>query len=615
MLQQLRSKSLIIWALVFVFFVVGFLLADTSGLLGLGGGPITPGTTVAEVNGTEINWLAWQNRANQLAQQQEQQAGKSLSLDERQQIENQAFEQMVGEILLQQEYERRGIRVSDQEVVLAAQQSPPPDLMQSPELQTDGRFDIEKYRRLLGSPAARQQGLLLQLEAYYRSELPKAKLFDQLAGDVFVSDAKLWRTYKDQYDSAAVSYVAFDAASVGDSSVQVPESELRAFYEQNKESMERPGRAVLSILTIPRAVTAEDSAATVQRAAGLRSEILGGSSFEDVARRESADTLSAVQGGDLGVNPIDRFVPSFGNAARALRVGEISQPVKTEYGVHLIRKDSQKGDTLGLHHILLRYHQSDSNAVRTDRKADSLSRIAAAAEDPARLDSAAKVLGLGIEKVVAFEGEPVMSSAGRIIPSVSAWAFMGARPREISDLYDSDDVYVIARLDSLYPGGIPSFEDSRADIRQVLIGRKKAESLVPRADSLAAAAATSTLEAAAQAMGLQVAKTELFTRPQFVSGLGRFTAAIGAAFTLPVGEVSNPIVTDQGTFVLRVDRRIEADSATWAAQKDVQRREAIQAIQQLRVRTFLSELRKTADIDDRRKQLNAAARAQEAITP
>lgn len=615
MLQQLRSKSLIIWALVFVFFVVGFLLADTSGLLGLGGGPITPGTTVAEVNGTDINWLAWQNRANQLAQQQEQQAGKSLSLDERQQIENQAFEQMVGEILLQQEYERRGIRVSDQEVVLAAQQSPPPDLMQSPELQTDGRFDIEKYRRLLGSPAARQQGLLLQLEAYYRSELPKAKLFDQLAGDVFVSDAKLWRTYKDQYDSAAVSYVAFDAASVGDSSVQVPESELRAFYEQNKESMERPGRAVLSILTIPRAVTAEDSAATVQRAAGLRSEIVGGSSFEDVARRESADTLSAVQGGDLGVNPIDRFVPSFGNAARALRVGEISQPVKTEYGVHLIRKDSQKGDTLGLHHILLRYHQSDSNAVRTDRKADSLSRIAAAAEDPARLDSAAKVLGLGIEKVVAFEGEPVMSSAGRIIPSVSAWAFMGARPREISDLYDSDDVYVIARLDSLYPGGIPSFEDSRADIRQVLIGRKKAESLVPRADSLAAAAATSTLEAAAQAMGLQVAKTELFTRPQFVSGLGRFTAAIGAAFTLPVGEVSNPIVTDQGTFVLRVDRRIEADSATWAAQKDVQRREAIQAIQQLRVRTFLSELRKTADIDDRRKQLNAAARAQEAITP
>jgi len=613
-LQQLRSKSLVIWAIVFVFFVVGFLLADTSGLLGLGSAPITPGTTVAEVNGTDIQWLAWQNRSNQLAQQQEVQSGRSLTLDERQQIEDQAFEQMVGEILLQQEYEKRGIRVSDQEVVQAAQQTPPPDLMQSPELQTEGQFDIEKYRRLLRSPAARQQGLLLQLEAYYRSEIPKAKLFDQLAGDVFVSDTKLWRSYKDQYDSAAVSYVAFPSSDVPDSAVQVPDAELRRFYDQNKTSMERPGRAVLTILTIPRTVSAADSAAVVERAVALRNEIVGGARFEDVARRESVDSLSAVQGGDLGKNTADRYIKTFSDAARALRVGEISEPVRTEFGVHIIRKDSQQGDTLGLHHILLRYHQSDSNAVRTDRRADSLSRIAAAAESPTRIDSAAKVLNLTPERVTAFEGEPLTSSTGRVIPSVSAWAFTGSRVGEISDLYDSEDVYVIARLDSLYEGGIPSFEDAKQDIRQVLIGRKKAESLVPKATTLASAAATSSLEQAAAAQGLEVGKTELFTRPQFVAGLGRFNAAVGAAFTLPVGSISQPIVTDQGAFVLRVDRRIEADSAVWAAQKDTQRTQAIQAIQQLRVRTFLSELRKSAKVDDRRKELNAAARAQAATS-
>ena len=614
MLQQLRSKSLVIWALVFVFFVVGFLLADTSGLLGLGSAPITPGTTVAKVNGAEIQWLAWQNRANQLAQQQEGQSGRGLTLDERQQIENQAFEQMVGEILLQQEYNRRGIRVSDQEVVQAAQQSPPPDLLQSTELQTDGRFDIEKYRRLLRSPAARQQGLLLQLEGYYRSEIPKAKLFDQLAGDVFVSDAKLWRTYQDQYDSSAVSFVAFASTTVPDSAVQVPDAALRRFYDQNKESMTRPGRAVLTILTIPRAITAADSIATVDRAIALRNEIVGGAKFEDVARRESADSLSAAQGGDLGVSPVERYAKSFGDAAKALAVGVISEPVRTEFGVHLIRKDSQRGDTLGLHHILLRYQQSDSNAVRTDRRADSLSRIAAAAEDPARLDSAAKVLKLTSERVTAFEGEPLTAANGRVIPSVSAWAFTGARVGEISDLYDSEDVYAIARLDSLIAGGIPSFEDARQDIRQVLIGRQKAESLVPKATELATAAASSTLESAASAQGLTATKTELFTRPQFVAGLGRFNAAIGAAFTLPVGSVSKPVVTDQGAYVIRVDRRVEADSTTWLAQKDTQRREAIQAIQQLRVRTFLSELRKSAQIDDRRKQLNAAARAQAATS-
>jgi hypothetical protein len=103
-LQQLRSKSLVIWAIVFVFFVVGFLMADTSGLLGLGGTQITNSTAVAKVNGTEIPWLTWQNLTNQLAQNEEQTSGRGLSLDERQRIENQAFEQLVGCILLDQEF-------------------------------------------------------------------------------------------------------------------------------------------------------------------------------------------------------------------------------------------------------------------------------------------------------------------------------------------------------------------------------------------------------------------------------------------------------------------------------------------------------------------------------
>jgi hypothetical protein len=386
-LQQLRSKSLVIWAVVFVFFVVGFLLADTSGLLGLGSAAITPGTTVAEVNGTDIQWLAWQNRANQLAQQQEVQSGRGLSLDERQQIEDQAFEQMVGEILLQQEYRKRGIRVSDQEVVQAAQQTPPPDLLQNPELQTEGQFDIEKYRRLLRSPAARQQGLLLQLEAYYRSEIPKAKLFDQLAGDVFVSDAKLWRTYKDQYDSAAVSYVAFPSSDVPDSAVQVPEAEMRRFYDLNKTSMARPGRAVLTILTIPRTVSAADSTAVVDRAVALRNEITGGARFEDVSRRESVDSVTAAQGGDLGKNPADRFPKSFSDAAKALGWG--FQPVRTEFGVHIIR-----GFCREIHWVFTTSCFDTIRVIRTRCGPTAVPTLSLGftAEAP-RIDSAAKVLG------------------------------------------------------------------------------------------------------------------------------------------------------------------------------------------------------------------------------
>jgi peptidyl-prolyl cis-trans isomerase D len=611
-LQQLRSRSGWIWAIVFLFFVVGFLLADTSGLLGLGSAPITNNTVVAKVNGQDIPWLTWQNLANQLQQQQEQSGGRGLNLDERQRVEDQAFEQLVSNILLAQEYDRRGIRVSDAEIRQAAEQSPPPEMMQNPELQTDGQFDVAKYRRLLGSAAARQQGLLISLENYYRTEIPRAKLFDQLAGDVFVSDAKLWANYRDQNDSVKVSYVTFDANAVPDSAVSVPDAELRSYYEKNKATLERPGRAILSTVSVARTVGASDTAATLAKALAIRAELAGGANFEDVAKRESADTVSGANGGDLGTATASTYVAQFGDAAKALRVGELSQPVLTQFGYHLIRKDGVKGDSLTLHHILVRIQQSDSNAVRTDRRADSLSAIAASATDtPTRLDSAAKVLGLPIERVVVFEDEPAMSPQGRPLPSVSAWAFTGSQIGEISDLYDADDVYVVARLDSMVAGGIPKFEDVRDDIRRILIGRKKAESLISRANAVFAdAKGPAGLEGAAKAKDVAVATSEMFTRPQFVPGLGRLNEAIGAAFTLPVGTVSSPIVTDQGTFLLRVDRRVAADSTAWVAQKENQRRDATSAIQQLRVRTFLSEIRKSAKVDDRRKQLNASARAQ-----
>lgn len=610
MLHQMRSSAKWIWLFIVICFVGVFLFAETSGLLGIGPSQITTSTAVAEVNGVDVPYVTWANVSNQLAQQEERSTGRSLTLDERRRVEDQAFEQLVSNILLEQEYKRRGITVSDQEIIEASQQSPPPELMQSPDFQTDGRFDIAKYRRFIGSAAARSQGVLVQLENYYRQEIPRAKLFDQLAGDVFVSDAKLWSVYKDLNDSAQVSFVKFDASTVPDSAVTVPESELRSYYDSNKESLERPGRAVVTVITVPRTISAADTAATRERAIALRNEIEGGAKFEDVARRESADTISGNDGGSLGTGGRGRFVKEFEDAAYGLPVGQVSQPVLTQFGYHLIKVDQRKGDTLTMRHILLRIQQSDSSATRSDRLADSLSRMAAAQDSPAQFDSAAKALNLPTSTAVAIEGEPLIGNDGRAIPSVSAWAFGGAKVGESSELFDSEDGYFVARLDSLTEGGVPSFENAKDEIRRRLISRYKAQSLVPKAEALAKSAASSTLESAAAAAGLSTTKTDMFTRPQFVQGMGRFNAAIGAAFSLPVGQVSAPIVTDDGVFVIRVERRVEADKAAWEAQKETQRREAVSSIQQLRVRTFLSELRKQAKVEDHRKELNALARQQ-----
>jgi len=604
-MQSMRSAAKYIWIFIVVVFIGVFLFTETSGLLDRG--RVTTTTAVAEVNGDEIPYTTWMQAAQQRIQQEQEGRGRSLSLDEEEQIRNDVFNQLVQSVLLDQEYKRRGIRVTDEEIVQAAQFSPPPQFMQSPELQTEGRFDMEKYQRFLKSAAARQQGLYFQLENYYRTEIPRAKLYEQVASEVFITDDELWRTYRDQHDSAKVSFVAFDPASIPDSGLTVSDAEVRAYYDSHKKELERPGRAVVSVLSIPRVVSAADSAAVRARALALRDEIMKGAKFEDVAKRESSDTVSGAQGGSLGRGPKGRFIDAFETAAFALAPGQVSEPVVTQYGVHLIKVDEKKADTIAVRHILLRIQQSDSSASRTDRKADSLANIAASQDAPQRFDSAAKVLKLTPAQGIAIEGEP-LTVAGQYVPSVSAWAFSGVKPGATSELFDSDGGYVLAKLDTIATGGQPSLDGARDEIKRRLMVGKKLDRLEAQAKTLVAAAASSTLEAAAQQQNLKVTTSDAFTRGGFVPGLGRLNEAVGAAFALPIGAVSNPVRTEDGVVVLRVERRVDADRAEWEKGKVAQRQGLMQGLRQQRIQAFLQQLRTDARVEDRRKDLAQAAR-------
>jgi len=603
----MRASAKYIWLIIVVLFVGGFLLAQTSGLLGRA--PVTSTTAVASVNGEDILATTWYQASQNLEQQATRESNQSISLDERQRIQDQAFDQLVTDALLRQEYKRRRITVSDDEILQAARYSPPPQLMQSPDLQTDGQFDPAKYQRFLTSPLAQQQGLLLQLEQYYRTEIPKEKLFDQVVSDVYPSDEELWRRWADTHDTAQVSFVAFGPDRIPDSAVRVSDDEIRAYYDTHKKLFERPGKAQVSVMIIPRAITAADSAAVRAHAVALRNRILGGEKFEDVARAESADSASAANGGALGSGGKGRFVPTFETAAYALKPGEISQPVLTQFGYHLIKLDSRKGDTLTLHHILLRVQQSDSAAARTDRRADSLARLAATTDQPAKFDTAARVLQIPVLRATTIEGNPLTVN-GQYIPSVGPWAFEGAKPGETSELFDAEDGYYLARLDSLTPGGTASLDLAKNDIRTFLVRQKKVDALVPQATNFAKVAAASALESAAKLLNMQVVTSKPFTRVTGVPELAQLPEAVGAAFTLPLNVVSAPIKADNGVVVERVDRRQPANRATFETQKETLRQQALQQLRQQRVRDFLANLRATAKVDDRRKQIEASARRQ-----
>ncbi len=601
----MRSSAKYIWIFLIIFFVGGFLLAETSGLLGVA--PVSTTTAVATVNGEDILATSWYNATSQLEQQATQQTGKGITLDERRRLAEQAFEQLVGDALMRQEYRRRGIRVTSDEIAEAARYAPPPQLAQNPELQTDGRFDPEKYQRFLSSPAARQEGILLQLEAYYRDQIPREKLFEQVASDVYVSDDRLWNIWRDTRDTTQMTYVVFRPELIPDSQVTVPASEIKEYYDKNKKDFERPSRAVVSVVAIPRSVTSADSAAVRSRILGLRERIVKGEKFEDVAKAESTDSASAANGGSLGKGARGRFVPQFEDVAFALPVGELSQPVLTPFGYHLIKTDERKGDTISIRHILLPFQQSDSAATATDRRADELARMAASSDKPGSLDEAARKLGLPVKRAAVLDTD-ALTIDGKFIPSVGPWAFQGTQPGETSELFDAEDGYYLGRLDSLTKGGIPSLNEAKGDITKLLAIQKKLDKLMPRAQQFAAQAAKTSLEDAAKAAGMPVTQSLPFTRVGGAAGIGRLNQAIGAAFSLPIGAVSAPIRVYDGIFVERVDQRVLQDRSAWEKEKSAQRAQVTQQLRQQRVRDFLQNLRDAAKITDRRKEVETAQR-------
>ncbi len=604
MLQSMRSSAKYIWIFVTVAFIGGFLLYESSGLFG--SAPITSTTAVATVNGEDILVTNWQQLASQLEQQRSARSGEQVSLDERRAIEDQAYNQLVDEALLRQEMRRRGVSVSVDELTNAAKYSPPPQLMQSPELQTNGQFDLAKYQRFLASPTAKQSGLLLQLESYYRDAIPKQKLYQQVTSGLWISDASLWMNYRDAHDTAQITYAAFTPNDAAIAAAAVSDAEIRAYYDAHKKDMARTGKARVTVTVIPRIITAADSAAVRDHILAIRDSVQKGAKFEDIAKAESADSGSAVRGGDLGKGIKGRFVPAFEVAAAALKPGEMSGPVVTQFGYHLIRLDSRNGDTVAMHHILLKIVQSDSNADRTDRKADSLSKMAASAETPDKFNAAVKALGLKTFTTDVTENQPLMYN-GASIPSVSAWAF-GAKVGESSDLYDDGNGYYMARLDALTPGGTPSLDAAKSDVRALLAREKAVQSEVDPARKFAIAASASNIAQAGQVLNTRVTKTDAFTRVSGLPSLPDASRVVGAAFALPVGAVGEPILTDQAVYVISVDRRVDADRKAFDASKEKLRGQYLSSMQQGRIQEFLTDLRSAAKITDRRKDIQASLR-------
>lgn len=314
--------------------------------------------------------------------------------DLRLQLRRNILEQLIRQRVIDNYIAQAGYQVSDGVITEMIQRTP--------DFQVNGKFDIETYRNLLAMngyepaqfEAAQRQtlrrnqlerairGSALLSPAAYRRYLNLAgeqRLVrmatldpDSVAENIEVSDEMVSAFYDDNPtlyqlpEAVDVQYVEVRRSDVA-AGVSVSDDELAEYYEFNKDRYlqdeQRQARHILILF-------GDDEDAAEQEARALLARVRAGEPFEDLARQYSDDTLTAEQGGDLGVLTESQLAGDLGSAIFSMEKGAIEGPIKSEFGFHIVRLDRilEQGP------LPFDQVRSELTAELQDQKAESLFR-------------------------------------------------------------------------------------------------------------------------------------------------------------------------------------------------------------------------------------------------
>jgi peptidyl-prolyl cis-trans isomerase SurA len=159
-------------------------------------------------------------------------------------------------------------------------------------------------------------------------------------------------------------------------------ADVEEFYAEYKDSLPQvPERVDLYHIVRYVTVSADQSKLAYDLSLRVRDSIVKGASFGEMARRHSADLGSAVNGGDLGFVEKGKFVPAFEAAAFALEPNQISEPVETPFGWHIIQLIDKTATSINCRHILFKVGQSEDDRERTRSALTDIKKRVEAGED------------------------------------------------------------------------------------------------------------------------------------------------------------------------------------------------------------------------------------------
>jgi len=247
------------------------------------------------------------------------------------------------------------------------------------------------------------------------------------------------------------------------------DAQMREFWEQNRAQQPQRPATVSFRQIVVRPVP--DSAArqrALARADSLVLELRRGADFAAAAKRFSADSASAAQGGELGWFRRGVMVKEFEDVAFRLRPGEISGAVETPFGFHVIKLERTQPAEILARHILITPEISDSQTAIARRLADSLHNVIArgAASSPAMFDSLAKLYADPQEPKLA-EDAPATDLPQEYQKSLSSDTTLGLKP--VLTIGPAPRTkFVVLEVLARKPAGELAFDDVKLRIRQSL---------------------------------------------------------------------------------------------------------------------------------------------------
>lgn len=598
--QLRRGIKPIIWITTFAF-VIGF------GFIILGDANIRPGRDgdrrlaqgqIGSVNGDPIFFNDYEQMMNSARINYRQQTGRELDLRTEMMLRDQAWSEMIQDRILAQEARRLGIGVTDDEILYAAFNQPPPEVMQNPFFHTDGRFDPGKYISLLQDPDFDTRGL----EEHYRRTIPVQKLQMQVAGSVIVSDLELREAFDAQNEKIQVSYLMVPGGRFDIDEESVTEDVLLSHYRGRSSQYRVPPQAVIQYVTLERRHSLEDSLNLIQEGRQILRDHADGDDFGILVENYTEAPPDRRGGEDASwLSAADIADPAVREAAFALEAGEVSDLLITRNGIHIVRVEDRRTNEQGEDQIRMAEIFMSLNASR-ETLSDLVERIRNFRQEVStrNFEEVAAEMGLAVKVTQPFTETGFIPGLGSV-PEVQNFAF--SRPvGSVTPPMVRFDGWIVARVAERRGERVQELNEVRDRVRREVIDSLRVDQAAEVArDLLRRVQDGEEMDRlAGEDERVSFDTTEPFSRTGVPRGIGGDPLVIGPLFAHGPGVVPTVLKGRNAAFVARIDERIPADDDEFLAQMEQLRQRILAGEQNHVMNEWMTGLRRKARIEDNR---------------